>query len=51
MAYVCPECGYEAEEAGTCPDCGVALVEETMETDAGEDVGLGNDELEDDDEW
>jgi predicted amidophosphoribosyltransferase len=26
VKYVCPECGYESEDAGFCPDCEVALV-------------------------
>ena len=26
IKYVCPQCGYEAEAAGTCPYCGSVLV-------------------------
>lgn len=24
--YICPECGYESEVAGSCPHCNVMLV-------------------------
>ncbi len=39
MAYLCPECGYEQDEAGDCPSCQVAL--ESMDEEKDED---GDDE-------
>lgn len=35
--FVCPKCGYEAEEAGQCPTCDVPLIEKT--TAATDDAG------------
>ncbi|MFC1939590.1 hypothetical protein ACFLXO_02760 [Chloroflexota bacterium] len=26
IKYVCPGCGYESREAGSCPGCGAPLV-------------------------
>ena len=26
VKYVCPECGHESEDAGSCPDCQSPLV-------------------------
>ncbi len=50
MDYVCPECGFTAEEAGSCPDCEVMLVEESEAGSEESDYG-DDDDLEDDEEW
>ena len=56
MKFVCPDCGYEAAEAGDCPTCEVPLLREEGVSDV---VGVGEeaeefedeDEEKDDEEW
>ena len=31
MAYLCPECGYEQDDAGDCPSCQVPLESDESE--------------------
>lgn len=55
MKFVCPDCGYEANEAGDCPECETPLLRDEGEVGEGE-VEVKEDMVElkksdDDEEW
>lgn len=37
MAYLCPECGYEQDDAGDCPSCQVPLESDESDLDEEEE--------------
>lgn len=47
MKHVCPDCGYESTNPGTCPECEVDLLKREDEVDSDVDEDSNEDTEED----